>query len=95
MTLTQEDIIFQRQSYIQWITTQLKKLFDQIYELKKKLLVLQISIEQKKIELANDFHNPYNLDFKTKNLVSESRYSWNIPFASQCTFFRSTIHFQF
>ena len=43
-------------------------------------------LNKTKIELANDFHNPYNLDFKTKNLVSESRYSWNIPFASQCSF---------
>ena len=35
-------------------------------------------LNKTKIELANDFHNPYNLDFKTTNLVSESRYSCNI-----------------
>ena len=52
-------------------------------------------LNKTKIELANDLHNPYNLDFKTTNLVSESRYSCNIPFASQCRFLRSTIHLQF
>ena len=52
-------------------------------------------LNKTKIELANDLHNPYNLEFKTTNLVSESRYSCNIPFALQCRFLRSTIHLQF
>ena len=72
-----------------------KTLWSDLLILKKKFWSYIFLLNKKKIELANDFHNPYNLDFKTKNLVSESRYSWNIPFASQRTFFRSTIHFQF